>query len=99
MDLEEGLDLFQEDEEDVPLFQSALRQYNLRNGQSLKIRLVTQHSLWAHVLYPSGIVLAQYLEDHAELCCDKCILELGAAAGLPSLVAASLAAKQVGTSR
>jgi nicotinamide N-methyltransferase len=49
-----------------------------------------------HLLWNAGQVVAQYLEDHAEqLVRGKTVLELGAGAGLPSLVAAVLGAQKV----
>jgi predicted nicotinamide N-methyase len=100
MDLDEaGLDLFKEPEaEDAPLYQSTLQEYSLQSGKKLQIQLVTRHILWSHVLYPSSICMSHYLEDHAELCKGKAVLELGAAGGLPSLVGAALDAKMVGQS-
>lgn len=47
-------------------------------------------------MWNAGQVVAQYLEDHSQqLVQGKNILELGAGAGLPSLVASLLGAKQV----
>jgi nicotinamide N-methyltransferase len=49
-----------------------------------------------HLLWNAGQVVAQYLEDNAnQLLQGKTVLELGAGAGLPSLVASILGAKQV----
>jgi EEF1A N-terminal glycine/lysine methyltransferase len=52
--------------------------------------------LKGHLLWNAGRVTAQYLEENAQdLVKDKCVLELGAGAGLPSLVCASKGAKRV----
>jgi EEF1A N-terminal glycine/lysine methyltransferase len=52
--------------------------------------------LKGHLLWNAGQVISQYLEDNAEsLVRDKTVLELGAGAGLPSLVATTLGARQV----
>lgn len=48
-----------------------------------------------HLLWNAGQVIAQYLEDNAQLVQGKTVLELGAGAGLPSLIAAILGAKKV----
>ena len=49
-----------------------------------------------HLLWNAGRVIAQYLEDNVnDLVKDKDVLELGAGAGLPSLVCAARGARQV----
>ena len=49
-----------------------------------------------HLLWNAGRVTAQYLEENAQdLVKDKCVLELGAGAGLPSLVCALNGAKRI----
>ncbi|KAI9208101.1 uncharacterized protein BJ171DRAFT_490236 [Polychytrium aggregatum] len=62
---------------------------------SFKIRLVAQHSLWAHCLWNAGVCLARHIDRNRSLVRGKCILELGAAAGLPSLTAALVGAQKV----
>ena len=49
-----------------------------------------------HLLWNAGKVVTQYLEDHAQdLVVDKDVLELGAGAGLPSVVCALRGARTV----
>ena len=49
-----------------------------------------------HLLWNSGRTVADYLEERAdELVKDKNILELGAGAGLPSLICARRSARKV----
>ncbi|KAJ3282708.1 nicotinamide n-methyltransferase, partial [Blyttiomyces sp. JEL0837] len=60
-----------------------------------KLHLVGRHSLWAHRLWNAGIVLARHLDKDKELCKGKRVLELGAAASLPSMIAALNGAEKV----
>ncbi|KIV97744.1 hypothetical protein PV10_01454 [Exophiala mesophila] len=70
--------------------------YTLTNGRHFNLRLVGHSPLWGHLLWNAGQVVAQYLEENAQsLVKNKTVLELGAGAGLPSLVSATLGAKQV----
>lgn len=62
---------------------------------SLNLRLVGEHSLWAHHLWNASRVLADYFDSHPELVKGKNILELGGGGALPSLVAACNGAKKV----
>lgn len=61
----------------------------------ITVRLVSQHSLWAHKLWNAGVSLARYLDQHKELYKNKNVLELGAAAGIPSLICSINGAKKV----
>ncbi|KAJ8090195.1 Protein N-terminal and lysine N-methyltransferase efm7 [Marasmius tenuissimus] len=62
----------------------------------MKIRLVGSHPLWGHYLWNSALCLASHLDQHAkELCRDRCVLELGAGGGLPSIIAALNGAQKV----
>ncbi|RKO95379.1 hypothetical protein CAUPRSCDRAFT_12922 [Caulochytrium protostelioides] len=54
----------------------------------LRLNLVGGHSLWAHHLWNAGLSMARYLDRHKSLVAGKTTLELGAAAGTPSLIAA-----------
>jgi EEF1A N-terminal glycine/lysine methyltransferase len=62
---------------------------------TLNIRLVGQHSLWAHHLWNAAKVLADYFDSHPELVKGKKILELGAAGALPSFTTACNGAEKV----
>jgi len=63
---------------------------NVKDGsrQVINVGLVGHHSLWAHCLWNAGVVCAHYLDQRKELVRNKRVLELGAAAGVPSIVAA-----------
>ncbi|KAL2057194.1 hypothetical protein ABVK25_002247 [Lepraria finkii] len=70
-------------------------EHTLLSGQTLHLRLVGYNPLWGHYLWNGAQVLSTYLQKHAaQLVHGKNILELGAGAGLPSLVAATLGAKK-----
>ena len=84
----------------APLFQDALLQNDVYSRQNISVRCHTrtskkQDGLFADDVWPGAVVMANYLVDHPELCVDKKVLELGAGASLPSLVAAKLGAEKV----
>ncbi|CDR43230.1 CYFA0S11e02014g1_1 [Cyberlindnera fabianii] len=58
-----------------------------KQPSTISLRLVGSSPLWGHLLWNAGIFTADYLDKHAEeLVKGKCVLELGAAAALPSLI-------------
>ncbi|EGW34293.1 uncharacterized protein SPAPADRAFT_59716 [Spathaspora passalidarum NRRL Y-27907] len=64
--------------------------------QEITLKLVGKSPLWGHLLWNAGIYTADYLDKHAEdLVKGKKILELGAAAGLPSLICSLNQASEV----
>lgn len=63
---------------------------------TIQLTLVGSHPLWAHHLWNASPTLSNYLCQYKpQLCLKKCVLELGAAAGLPSIVAHILGASKV----
>ncbi|PGH34541.1 hypothetical protein GX50_02624 [[Emmonsia] crescens] len=88
--------LFQDPEGFLPPAKEAtFEEYTMRSGQTLKLRLVGSHPLWGFLLWNAGKTSAEYLEGRArEWVEGKDILELGAGAGLPSLVCAILGARR-----
>lgn len=62
---------------------------------TLNLRLVGQHSLWAHHLWNASKVLADYFDLHPDLVKEKRVLELGAGGALPSFTAACNGAERV----
>ncbi|VVT58859.1 uncharacterized protein SAPINGB_P006420 [Magnusiomyces paraingens] len=63
--------------------------------QTINLRLVGKSPLWGHLLWNAGKLTTDYIDEHRdELVTGRNVLELGAAAALPSLVAA-LSAKNV----
>lgn len=62
----------------------------------LRIHLLGAHPLWGHHLWNASLDISRYLQTHSEtLVKGKTILELGAAAGVPSLVCAREGAQRV----
>lgn len=62
---------------------------------SLRLQMVKKHALWGDHLWNGGRWLARHLDAQPDLVKDKLVAELGAGAGLPSMVACSLGAKRV----
>lgn len=66
-----------------------IAEHRMLSGQTLKVRLVGDHPLYGYLLWNAGNVVSDYLEERAEeWIVGKDILELGAGAGLPSMVCA-----------
>lgn len=60
------------------------------------LNLIGSHPLWGHHLWNASPILSDYLNEYSDsLVKDRNILELGAAAGLPSIVASILGASNV----
>ncbi|KAL1960627.1 hypothetical protein VTO42DRAFT_7206 [Malbranchea cinnamomea] len=97
-DLEGGFGAFFDEPEDFrpPAKPPTFSEHRMRSGLSLKIRTVGSHPLYGHLVWNAGRVSAEYLEDRArEWIHGKDVLELGAGAGLPSLVCALSGARTV----
>ncbi|KAG7009776.1 protein N-terminal and lysine N-methyltransferase [Physcia stellaris] len=72
--------------------------YTLASGQILNLRLVGHNPLWGHHVWNAAHSISAYLQtpsNAARLIHSKTTLELGAGAGLPSLVATTLGAQRV----
>lgn len=71
---------------------TALSSSKDRQGESteeLTIHLLGSHPLWGHHLWNACLDISRYLQTYAAtLVKSKCVLELGAAAGVPSIVCA-----------
>ena len=64
--------------------------------KELKLALVKKHhSLWAEYVYNASRVLADYIDTQKINCINKSVLELGAAAGLPGIIASLNGAETV----
>ncbi|KER00639.1 hypothetical protein AUEXF2481DRAFT_551 [Aureobasidium subglaciale EXF-2481] len=75
--------------------QPSFVEYTLPSGLKLNLRLVGHNALWGHFLWNAGRTIASHFESNPQLVKAKTVLELGAGAGLPSLISAHLSAKQV----
>lgn len=93
---DEPLNIF-EDPQDYypPSPKPTTEKHTLLSGYELSLRLVGHNPLWGHHLWNAGRIVSKYLESRKFLIESKTVLELGAGAGLPSLVCAILGAKAV----
>lgn len=66
-------------------------------GQPLSIQVIDHHVLWANYLWNGAHWLSDYIDRQAEEFSGKRILELGAGAGLPSIMAIQAGATKVVT--
>ena len=64
------------------------RKSETADPKEIQLKLIGSSPLWGHLLWNAGIYTANHLDTFAkEICEGKNILELGAAAGLPSIIA------------
>jgi nicotinamide N-methyltransferase len=92
----ETLGMFEEPEDFYPPSpKPTTATYTMLSGVELSIRLVGHNPLWGHHLWNAGRVIARHLEQHREPVEGRTVLELGAGAGLPSLLSGILGAKRV----
>ena len=61
----------------------------------LRFSLLSHRRRWAQRIWPAAQVLARYLDAHPTLVVGRAVLEIGAGAALPSVVAALLGARAV----
>ncbi len=89
-------DLFQDPEGYYPPSPPPTSQtFTLQSGKTLTLHLVGSSPLEAHRLWNGSRIISEYFETHPHEVRDRCVLELGAGAGLPSLVCAILGARKV----
>lgn len=68
----------------------------LAHGEAVRLRLVGSHPLWGHYVWNAAPTLAHYLAAQADAYVrGQHVLELGAAAGLPSIAADRAGAARV----
>lgn len=93
----ETLDIFNEPKDYyVPEKPATFTSYTTKHGDTISLRLVGHNPLWGHLLWNAGQVIARYVEDNAmTLIKGKVVLELGAGAGLPSLICVKEGAEKV----
>ena len=61
----------------------------------LRFNLLSHRRRWAQRIWPAAQVLARYLDAHPALVVGRTVLEIGAGAALPSVMAALLGARAV----
>lgn len=71
------------------------QEYTTHDGKTITLHLVGFSPTEAHHLWNGSRVISEYFETNPEVVRGKTVLELGAGAGLPSIVAAVLGAKKV----
>ncbi|KAJ5927726.1 hypothetical protein N7466_006682 [Penicillium verhagenii] len=93
-DFETG-DLFKDPEGFYPEEkQPTFAEHRMLSGQTVRVRLVGDHPLYGNLLWNAGRTSAHYIEERADsLIRNKDVLEIGAAAGVPSIVSAILGAR------
>ncbi|AQZ16816.1 NNT1 (YLR285W) [Zygosaccharomyces parabailii] len=64
-------------------------------NKKIQLRLVGKSPLWGHMLWNAGIYTAKFLDKHPELVKGNTVLELGAAAALPTIICGLIGAKKV----
>lgn len=90
-------DLFEEPEQILdrtPKFYDSVYERPKGLG-SISVQLVENHALWGNHLWNGGRWLSNYFDLNPDLVKGKSVLEFGAAAGLPSIMAALNDASQV----
>jgi nicotinamide N-methyltransferase len=65
------------------------------NGQLVQLVTAGRSPLWGHIVWNAGRVMADYIEGNPAIVLGKSVLELGAGAALPAIVAALNGAKCV----
>ncbi|KAL4974035.1 hypothetical protein BDW66DRAFT_92574 [Aspergillus desertorum] len=69
-------------------------EHKMLSGQIIRVRLVGSHPLYGNMLWNAGRISSEYIETNAPtLIAGKDVLEIGAAAGVPSIVSALMGAR------
>ncbi|KAL3466251.1 hypothetical protein BJX64DRAFT_284819 [Aspergillus heterothallicus] len=64
-------------------------EHRMLSGETVRVRLVGSHPLYGNMLWNAGRISSDYIETNAaRLITGKDVLEIGAAAGVPSIVSA-----------
>ncbi|RSL94022.1 Protein N-terminal and lysine N-methyltransferase EFM7 [Fusarium oligoseptatum] len=92
-----GFDGLMDDPEDYypPTPPPTSQVFTMQSGKPITLHLVGASPTEAHHLWNGAKMIADFFEDDPSRVRGKTVLELGAAAGLPSLVAAILGARKV----
>jgi nicotinamide N-methyltransferase len=62
--------------------------FQCSDGKVISLNVVGHHPLWGHHVWNASVAMARFIEHNSELFIGKSILELGAGAGLPSIMSA-----------
>ncbi|KAJ5116154.1 nicotinamide N-methyltransferase [Penicillium angulare] len=74
--------------------QPTFAEHHMLSGHAVRVRLVGDHPLYGNLLWNAGRTSSHYVEERADdLIRNKDVLEIGAAAGVPSIVSAILGAR------
>ncbi|SCU90537.1 LADA_0F04808g1_1 [Lachancea dasiensis] len=73
---------------------SVVSEVSKSQTRTVNLRLVGSSPLWGHLLWNAGIYTAKHLDKFPELVQGKCVLELGAAAALPSVISGLIGARK-----
>ncbi|KUI53540.1 Protein N-methyltransferase nnt1 [Cytospora mali] len=88
--------LFDEPEDYYPPSpKPTMQTYTTHQGQTINLHLVGYSPTEAHHLWNGSRVISDYFESNPSEVKDRTVLELGAGAGLPSIMAAVLGARKV----
>ncbi|PJF19718.1 hypothetical protein PSACC_00461 [Paramicrosporidium saccamoebae] len=90
-----GLFVEAEDEKRIVHPAEKVINYTRPSGDTLQVCVVGHHVLWANYLWNGAHWLSDYICTHPDEFRGKTILELGAGAGLPSILAAEAGAHKV----
>lgn len=69
--------------------------YTRPDGRKMDVRVVGHHVLWANYLWNGAHWMSDYICTHPSEFTNKTVLELGAGAGLPSVLATEAGTKNV----
>ncbi|KAH6894251.1 hypothetical protein B0T10DRAFT_246073 [Thelonectria olida] len=96
-DVEYGFDGLMDDPEDYypPTPPHKEEMFTMKSGKTITLRLVGSSPTEAHIVWNGSKMISDYFEDEPSRVRDRTVLELGAASGLPCLVAAVLGARKV----
>ncbi|KAK4145250.1 protein N-methyltransferase nnt1 [Dichotomopilus funicola] len=90
------VDLFADPEDYYPPTPPPTTQtYTTTKGEIITLHLVGQSPTEAHHLWNGARIMASHFEANPSLVHNRTVLELGAGAGLPAIVAATLGARRV----
>lgn len=96
-DVDYGFDGLMDDPEDFypPTPPHKEEMFTMKSGKAITLRLVGSSPTEAHIVWNGSKMISDFFEDDPSRVRGRTVLELGAASGLPCLVAAILGARKV----